>query len=124
MTPWRLLEVLAYAAQNCWCMSGCIITIDNMCGHRLAERGRAIARSLYLEIKPFYLYLIPLQYLLIALRRDVDVLDAVGAVLSVWNWLLFKDLDDDDRWKRRREKLRAKVEVVGGRLVVAPATGD
>lgn len=30
--------------------------------------------------------------------------------------------DDDDRWKRRRRKLRDKVAEIGGRLTVVPAT--
>lgn len=30
--------------------------------------------------------------------------------------------DDDDRWKRRRRKLRDKLAEVGGRLTVVPAT--
>lgn len=35
-------------------------------------------------------------------------------------WLYRKDEDDDDRWKRRREKLASMVAEVGGRLEVVP----
>lgn len=36
-------------------------------------------------------------------------------------WLHFiKDLGDDDRWKKRRQKVTAKVKEVAGRLVVVP----
>jgi hypothetical protein len=35
-------------------------------------------------------------------------------------WAYAHDEDDDDRWKKRRQKLAAKVAVLGGRLQVVP----
>jgi len=50
----------------------------------------------------------------------------MGAVLFfLWAWLstvFYKEWknSDDDRWKKRRKKLKAKVKEVGGKLVVEP----
>lgn len=35
-------------------------------------------------------------------------------------WAYAHDEDDDDRWKKRRQRLAAKVAVLGGRLQVVP----
>lgn len=42
-----------------------------------------------------------------------------GAVAFVAAWLF--DRDDDDRWKRRRKRLSARVRSAGHRLVVEPS---
>ena len=51
---------------------------------------------------------------------------ALGAILfALWGWLAHKYYkewknSDDDRWKKRRKKLKAKVKEVAGKLVVEP----
>lgn len=41
--------------------------------------------------------------------------------LKLVNWFQLKDVDEDDRWKRRKAKLASKVAKRGGRLAVVPA---
>ncbi len=45
----------------------------------------------------------------------------LGLNLLMW-WLINRD-KKDDRWKRRRKKLKEKVARVGTKLVVVPARG-
>lgn len=73
------------------------------------------------EIHPFLPAMI-----VVDLTKDVwgrPVLDGtlsyVLSVLMLFLWATSKD--DDDRWKRRRRKLSAKVAQSGSRLVVVPA---
>lgn len=119
----RILLPFATTTVCCWLVSASAIWIDNMLGRRLTDRSRAAYRWLYLEIKPFFLYLVVFQVVAAAVVGDLDGWDAFACAINIWNWYLFRNLDDDDRWKRRGEKLRSKVEVLQGRLVVVPARG-
>ena len=78
-------------------------------------------RTLRAELKPFALGFV--------LAAD---LPGIATEPSFWNYLFFAialgcwwlyrhDKDDDDRWKRRGQKLADKVAEVGGRLQVVPA---
>lgn len=40
--------------------------------------------------------------------------------LSMWNWWVYRNWPDENRWKRRGRKLRDKVAQRGGKLVVVP----
>ena len=77
--------------------------------------------TIWAELRPFYL---PATFIYVA----VDVahgriwgLDMVFHVCYVLNWFLFKDVDDDDRWKRRRRKVLEKIRATDRGLVVVPA---
>ena len=47
---------------------------------------------------------------------------AITVALGLLLWRLVKDIDDDDRWKRRKAKLAAMVARKGARLVVVPVS--
>ncbi|HCT81109.1 MAG TPA: hypothetical protein DGT23_31980 [Micromonosporaceae bacterium] len=114
---------LANLAICCWLVAVCAIAIDNMLGQRLGDRSRAAYRWLYLEIKPFFIYLVVFKLVAAGLLRHFDGWDVFAFAINIWNWYQFRNLDDDDRWKRRGEKLKSKVEVLRGKLVVIPAGG-
>jgi hypothetical protein len=79
------------------------------------------ARHMYHEIRPFYVFLCCVAAVKYA-ADGFNWTDVISNGVHVLNWYLYRDVDDDDdRWKRRREKLREKIEQVGGKLVVAPA---
>jgi hypothetical protein len=46
--------------------------------------------------------------------------DAIIIVLDWWNYRGLKDEDDDDFWKRAKDKVTEVVKQVGDRLVIAP----
>jgi hypothetical protein len=116
-----LMEPLATVGICVWVITGCALMTDKIFGGRLAERAHAVLRTFYLEIKPFYLYLVAVKIIAAAFQRDVGFWDAFNCGLNICNWYQFKNLDDNDRWKRRRAKLKSKVEVLSGKLVVVPA---
>jgi hypothetical protein len=79
-----------------------------------------IVRTLWVELRPFYL---PTVAVLIA----TDI--ARGAIWGwylVWhidwvvNWYLFRNADEDDRWKRRGRKVLEKIQATDHGLVVVP----
>lgn len=86
-----------------------------------------VTRALFWELRPLCLWCwgIYNAHQLWSDRGSVGdlAMDLIIAALSFFSWWVYKDPkdDDDDRWKRRREKLTAKVERVAGRLTVVPA---
>jgi len=81
-----------------------------------------IQRWLWAELRPFYL-----PAVFIGIARDVLSGDIIGWS-ALWdgfallNWWIYKDIDDDDRWKRRKAKVTGKVKALAsGRLTVVPA---
>jgi hypothetical protein len=76
------------------------------------------------ELKPF----IPMLALF-NLLMDLTILESLlGDTMSVLScvialWMYVSDKDDDDRWKRRRDKAAGKIKSLGHKLVVAPAQG-
>lgn len=81
------------------------------------------ARWCWAELRPFYLpanAVFAISGFLISPWTLGGSVIATGLGLMVWH--LGKDVDDDDRWKRRKAKLAAKVFRKGARLVVVPVT--
>jgi len=90
---------------------------------RMGDEPRPIFRNIYHELRPFYWAAV------LALRAPIImkngllayVLDWVHYLswgISIFVWVALKDIDDDDRWKRRRKKLAEAVKQIGDRLVV------
>lgn len=81
-------------------------------------------RWLAAELRPFYL-----PAALIIISDDVVTGRLWGSGWAIFGdaallacWWLYKDVDDDDRWKRRRAKVVGKVKALAsGRLTVVPA---
>lgn len=104
----------------CWLLTAMMLYWEKMFGRRLPERARGWARRIYLEIKPFFLYLIVLDLVADAVRRDLTPWDYIFFAMNVFNYYNLRNLDDDDRWKRRLEKLKSKIQVSDGKLAVVP----
>lgn len=78
-------------------------------------------RRIRLETKPFRYVAVLLTYLPTALDGKLVGWNAFFFVTGMLAcYVTRNDKDDDDRWKRRREKLAGKVAEVGGKLVVVP----
>jgi hypothetical protein len=81
------------------------------------------ARWCWAELRPSYLPAIAAYaiaaFLISPWTLGANVI-AIGLGLLVWH--LGKDIDDDERWKRRKAKLAAKVSRKRARLVVVPVT--
>ena len=80
-------------------------------------------RSIYHEIKPFYWPVALVTDLLPGFAKDPIVWAANwvnwwNVMASVILWLVCHDMDEDDRWKRRRKAVAEAVKRVGDRLVV------
>lgn len=73
---------------------------------------------------------VPMQllYMLRELVREVRhhawgwiVWDVLVILVTFFVWIIIhNDKDKDDRWKKRRKKLAARVKQMGGKLVVVP----
>jgi hypothetical protein len=81
-------------------------------------------RWLWAELRPFYLPACVVGVLETVLAGEGGGFWIwVGHALQFACWWIYKNVDDDDedRWKRRKAKLKEKVAQLGGRLVVVPA---
>lgn len=76
---------------------------------------------IFFNLRPFYFPALAVVTLSLIQRGDAGTADYIlNAVSWVGGYWMRNDKDDDDRWKRRREKLAAKVQEAGGKLVVVP----
>lgn len=98
-----------------WTLSGLVLTINT--AFRLPIRLGAI-RWCFHEFKPLY----PIAYVVVygpdVVTGHVEAWTVAGMFFGIMNWFTFKDIDDDDRWKRRRRKVVERVRALGGRLTV------
>src|SRR5690348_14297918 len=111
MRTWlTVIEALGAAGWNVYMLSTIVVVI--------MRRSDPIFRTIRNELRPFSLVI------LAAMRVPQLMLDRahwwtyllIGVDLLAW-WLYRKN-DDDDRWKKRRQKLADKVAEIGGRLQV------
>jgi len=113
----ELLELATVLIVSSWSLASCCMSIIQT----LRPGGvPQTLRFIHNELKPFYLPALAVSTVLGCLD-GFSWNTAVHAGFGVLNWFLLKDLDDDDRWKRRKEKLVEKVSRSGSRLVVHPA---
>jgi len=81
----------------------------------------AAFRTLRAELKPFALGLY-LASELEAMSSDPGFWTYLFFAIGLYCWWAYRsDKDDDDRWKRRKQRLADKVAEVGGRLTIVPA---
>lgn len=105
-----------------WLWAGMVIVLNKMF-MRLPEKLLRAVRHYYHEVRPFYLFLLLFDVVITALfQPSVPVwLNALSLLVGLFCWRIYRDIDDDDRWKRRKKKLADKVKAIGTRLVVVPA---
>ena len=98
--------------------------LSSLCIRFGRDRGWAVPaalRTIRAELKPF-----ALPFLLVGqapdLIGDPDFWDYLFFAIALYCWWMYRsDEDDDDRWKRRKQRLADKVAEVGGRLTIVPA---
>lgn len=122
---WELLTGGAYVIHAAWLASVLVIVLDGLLalgGHPDAL-WRRVVRALWAELKLWYLPAVAVRHVTM-LHGDMPPLFQAGLLLlDLLYWRLFRDVGDDDRWKRRRAKTAAAVRRVGARLTLTPAPG-
>lgn len=113
---WMLL--LAVCVHTVWVYTGIIILVSV---HIVKIRIPSAIRWLFHELKPFYLPAVGVEIIDSALHGEVHGWNIIWLTIAIATWWFYKDLDEDDRWKKRRKKLSEKISRVGSKLVVVPA---
>ena len=116
----ELLVRLAGIITSAWVVSGMFFSLGKMLRVNLRQR---FVWHVWAELRPLYLPAVA-----ILVTHDVMTGNMLGwrafvDACHIINWFYFRNVDEDDRWKRRRRKLAEKIEQRGGRLVAVPATG-
>jgi hypothetical protein len=80
-----------------------------------------LGRWLFFELRPFYLPALGV-YMGIQLASKVPSwINWLTFAIDLAIWFFYKDFkDDDDRWRKRRNKASQAIARVGARLVVVP----
>lgn len=112
---WTLVVNVAGLVTAAWSLSG--LAVKNW-----GSRDLIIARTIWAELKPFYLPAVAVLLFRDIASGDIFGWPALYDVCYIANWFFFRNADDDDRWKRRRDKVAGKVKALAsGRLTVVPA---
>lgn len=79
------------------------------------------SRALVAELKPFYLTVVLVRFATESALYGAGISPGFNLALGLASWwAIRRNKDDDDRWKRRRERLASRVAQLGGRLAVVP----
>lgn len=101
-----------------WVLSGVILSWTK--GRHDRKPLNYILR-VWAELRPFYLPAVVVHIAEVTFAGEMRGWNVFFAACNVLNWYLFKDVGDDDRWKRRTKKAVEKIKQVGSRLVVVPS---
>lgn len=118
-----LLLALSGVVALTWVIAGCALSVMKISGVDRDAPARRCCRAIWAELKPFYLTATAVIIARHVMTGEMVGWNALWDACRIYNWFQFKDIDDDDRWKRRKAKLVEKVAQRGGRLVVVPAGG-
>lgn len=121
---WEILQKLDQTLITTWIvMSFALMLMKDFAQMkgRTFEPPRTM-RTLWAELRPLFL---PACFLHTFLGRGELFIpghwwDLLMESLNYALWFLYKDVIDDDRWRRRREKLSESVQRRGAKLVVVP----
>lgn len=104
-----------------WAFPAVLLSVGPVFGRGLPDsRFRRVLVILRAEVRPFYL-----PAMVVCMAEETAQGELTGwrvlvEILAVMAWWAFKG-EDDDRWKRRRKRVQAKIAQVGAKLVVVPA---
>lgn len=88
---------------------------------RTSKEPPALVRRIFRNAKRWYWAAVVVQMLARSLDGDgVSFFEGLHLVICWLCWRDMKDLDDDDTWKRLKDKVTDVVKQVGDRLVIAP----
>lgn len=113
----RTLEFLVAMVANVWVYAGFYLYVTRI---MLRIEPYQFVRTIFHELKPLYLPCVVSGYVLGSMIRNRDGWDLVLFIIAVAAYWFYKNIDKDDRWKRRKEKVLEKVEQVGSKLVSVP----
>lgn len=112
-----LVFVLAGFTNLLWVFAGMAIVMAKS----VTREPSAAVRAVYHELRPFYLPLVLVGNVAWVISRGSSGMAVYGQVaLDVLLWFLYRNVVDDDRWKRRGKRLTERVARVGDRLDVVP----
>lgn len=114
-----IIDSIAQYVQAVWTISGLFIYICKVFGN-IEHPWMQGQRWLFAELRPFYLPCTFFHITYLAMTEPMWGWNIVNTFFQLLNWFLYKDVDDDDRWKKRKAKLVEKITRIGSRLVVAP----
>ena len=106
-----------------WCVAGLVLSLSKFVGIAGDRAGVRLARWVWAELRPLYLPAVAVIIAGYVMTGEMLGWHTFFSACSILNWFFYKDIDDDDRWKRRKAKLLARVTRRGGRLVAVPASG-
>lgn len=115
----RWVVALANCVHIAWTYSGIIIFI---CKQIAIWSPPPVVRWVFHETRPFYLPAVGIETIHTALTEKILGWNVLWISVAIAAWWIYKDLDEDDRWKRRRKKVSEKVSRIGSRLIVVPAS--
>lgn len=118
-----LIETMCLIAMNVWGVSGIIIIVNKYSSFKFPDILINTARTYYHEIKVFYPVIMVIKAgCTMSLHEWDNPQSAIGFFLDLACWWYIRDFDkdDEDRWKRRKDKALEKVSRLGSRLVVQP----
>lgn len=122
MSPWfENISVFCALAIVAWMLSAIFIQQSK---NRLPPENTVlrIARWIFHELKPFFLTVAIVRFGTSSLPVDSWLWAHVIVFgIDCLNWYFYKDIDDDDRWQRRKQKLLDKITITDGKLAVIPA---
>lgn len=73
----------------------------------------------YHELQPFYIPALVSRTFFDAIWNNGSIIwQGLNVVFGILAWYVYKNMDDDDRWKKRMKKLGDKVKSLGHKLVV------
>lgn len=117
-----LIVLLANVVAFTWSWSGAIISITKELRRDIDHRAFRPFRWCLAEFRPLYLPAIGVVIIHRSIQGHATPMWILTHVISLATWWWFKDVDKDDRWKRRRAKAAEKVKALAsGRLVAVPA---
>lgn len=124
MNPWfEVIAIPMSCANTVWMFSALLLTLGRDAGIRDFDAGVfRVARWIFHEVKPFFRPFAVILGLYYAL--PLDLFSWVSLLMLVAQLVFFhfyKDIDDDDRWQRRKQKIFDKITITDGKLAVIPA---
>jgi hypothetical protein len=117
VTLFKVLSFLCAWGWMLWLAASIAIRLLRIGG----RRAWPVVRRFQAEVRPFALLLLIGMWLPNFLGH-MSPWDYLSFGMGLLSWVLYRNEkdDDDDRWKKRLEKLSGKVAEVGGRLKVVP----
>lgn len=124
MTPqtWSAIEQAAFWFQVGWQWS---FNLSGPFAWLLPDVVVEAAREFKRELRVLYFPAIGVEFVASFMVADGHRLDGwelahYGMAIGLYWLIRMYDKDDDDRWKRRRDRAAGAVKEIGGRLVVVP----